>query len=92
MCGIIGIMEFKDQAKMRERALKMAKLVRHRGPDWSGIFSDNNCVLAHERLSIVDVEHGAQPLFDTKNGSVLVVDLERLPLINKKFKYKLNNN
>lgn len=77
MCGIIGIFEIKDQMpKLRDKALKMASLIRHRGPDWSGIYSDENCILAHERLSIVDVEHGAQPLIDKKTGNVLAVNGE----------------
>jgi len=81
MCGITGIMGEKDEVKkMRGRALKMASLVRHRGPDWSGIYmdegKDKGIILAHERLSIVDVEHGAQPLIDTKTGSALAVNGE----------------
>jgi asparagine synthase (glutamine-hydrolysing) len=54
----------------------MATKIRHRGPDWSGIYSDDKAILAHERLSIVDVEHGAQPLFDKQNGNVLAVNGE----------------
>lgn len=42
----------------------MAARLRHRGPDWSGIYVDDRAILAHERLSIVDVEHGAQPLIE----------------------------
>lgn len=61
---------------MRTEALKMAGKIRHRGPDWSGSFSDDYCVLMHERLSIVDVEHGAQPLFDKKTQRVLAVNGE----------------
>jgi asparagine synthase (glutamine-hydrolysing) len=78
MCGIVGLFETggRDAGKMRERALKMASLIRHRGPDWSGIYSDSDAILAHERLSIVDVEHGAQPLIDKKTGSVLAVNGE----------------
>ncbi|MBI2662302.1 asparagine synthase B [Candidatus Woesearchaeota archaeon] len=77
MCGIIGISGFKQQQELyRERALKMAACIRHRGPDWSGIYSDDSMVLAHERLSIIDVEHGAQPLIDTKTGRVLCVNGE----------------
>ena len=77
MCGIIGIFNAKESdPKMRERALKMAVKIRHRGPDWSGIYSDDKAVLAHERLSIVDVEHGAQPLYDKTNGNVLCVNGE----------------
>ncbi len=77
MCGIACILDLKsDPAQLRERALEMAALLRHRGPDWSGIFADENAVLAHERLSIVDVEHGAQPLYNSDNSMVLAVNGE----------------
>jgi asparagine synthase (glutamine-hydrolysing) len=77
MCGIIGIFDLKGyDEKLREKALKMASLIRHRGPDWSGIYCDDNAILAHERLSIVDVEHGAQPLFDKEKDRVLCVNGE----------------
>jgi asparagine synthase (glutamine-hydrolysing) len=77
MCGVVGIFGFKGPiAPMRERALKMATMIRHRGPDWSGIYSDERAIIAHERLSIVDVEHGAQPLFDTIKDRVLSVNGE----------------
>jgi len=54
----------------------MAKTIRHRGPDWSGIYTNEHAVLAHERLSIVDVEHGAQPLLDVTAGRALAVNGE----------------
>ncbi len=78
MCGIVGIFDYtpEDREKLREEALRSAKRIRHRGPDWSGIFADDNAILAHERLSIVDVETGAQPLYDTTNGNVLAVNGE----------------
>jgi asparagine synthase (glutamine-hydrolysing) len=77
MCGIAAIFEMKEPAApYRETALKMAAKLRHRGPDWSGIYCDEKAVLAHERLSIVDVEHGAQPLFDRTTGNVLAVNGE----------------
>ena len=79
MCGIVGILEINKPAEvgtLRRRALTMAKKIRHRGPDWSGVFCDDRAVLAHERLSIVDVEHGAQPLYDLARGSVLAVNGE----------------
>ncbi len=76
MCGIVGIFGFAEKKAFKERAMAMARKVRHRGPDWSGIYVDDNAVLAHERLSIVDVEHGAQPLFDTIAGRVLAVNGE----------------
>src|SRR3989338_1369925 len=77
MCGIIGIFNLKDQPEQyRQRALAMASLIRHRGPDASGVYSDKYAVLAHERLAIVDPLSGAQPLIDTKTGSVLAVNGE----------------
>ena len=77
MCGIIGIFEIKGPVEEgRAKALRMAAKLRHRGPDWSGIYSDDKAILAHERLSIVDVEHGAQPLVDKLNGNVLSVNGE----------------
>ena len=76
MCGIIGLFNIHNQQAMRTEALKMAGKIRHRGPDWSGSYSDEHCVLMHERLSIVDVEHGAQPLYDTKTKRVLAVNGE----------------
>ena len=91
MCGIVGVFEIKEPIeKAREKALKMAALIRHRGPDWSGIYSDDKVILAHERLSIVDVEHGAQPLIDVKTGSVIAVNGEiyNHELLRKKLKKK----
>ena len=61
---------------MRSRALEMAKLIRHRGPDWSGVYTHERAILAHERLSIVDVEHGAQPLIDSDTDRALAVNGE----------------
>ena len=76
MCGIIGLFNIQNEKAMRSEALKMVRKIRHRGPDWSGSYSDEFCVLMHERLSIVDVEHGAQPLYDTKTKRVLAVNGE----------------
>lgn len=76
MCGIIGIFGKKNQETRRSLALKMAAGIRHRGPDWSGIYSDDSCLLAHERLSIVDVEGGAQPLHDSTKRRVLIANGE----------------
>ena len=62
MCGIVAVFEAKDDvAQLRPEILKMSKKIRHRGPDWSGIYCGRNAVLAHERLSIVDPESGGQP-------------------------------
>src|SRR3989338_8346935 len=76
MCGIIGIFGKKEPEVRRSQALKMAAAIRHRGPDWSGIYSDDYCLLAHERLSIVDVDGGAQPLYDTTTSRVLIANGE----------------
>ena len=77
MCGIVGIMEIgKQTPQLREMALKMASTIRHRGPDWSGIYADDKAILVHERLSIVDVEGGSQPLIDSLTQRVLVANGE----------------
>lgn len=61
---------------MRNKALAMAKKIRHRGPDWSGIYCGGSAILAHERLSIVDPESGGQPLFSPDKKQVLAVNGE----------------
>ena len=61
---------------LRPQVLKMSKKIRHRGPDWSGIFSNDKAILAHERLSIVDPESGKQPLFSKDGKLVLAVNGE----------------
>ena len=76
MCGIIGLFNVQNEQKMRSEGLEMARKIRHRGPDWSGSYSDEFCVIMHERLSIVDVEHGAQPLYDIIENRVLAVNGE----------------
>ncbi len=77
MCGIACILDIRsDPRPLRQRALAMARKLRHRGPDWSGVFADSWAVLAHERLAIVDVEHGAQPLTDPERNLVLSVNGE----------------
>ena len=59
MCGFVGILKIKGDAhQKREQALKMSAKIRHRGPDWSGIYCGGSAILAHERLSIVDPESG----------------------------------
>lgn len=78
MCGVLGILGIEGDASglMREKALAMVKRLRHRGPDWSGIYTDPRAILAHERLAIVDIEHGAQPLVDKTKGTVLSINGE----------------
>ncbi|STD28608.1 Asparagine synthetase B [glutamine-hydrolyzing] [Edwardsiella tarda] len=77
MCSIFGVLDLKtDPQELRKTALEMSRLMRHRGPDWSGIYAGNNAILAHERLSIVDVNTGAQPLYNQQRTHVLAVNGE----------------
>ncbi len=77
MCGIVCTFNLKKpEEQLRPQLLKMSKKLRHRGPDWSGIFSTDNAVLAHERLAIVDPASGKQPLFSKDGKLVLAVNGE----------------
>lgn len=77
MCGIVCSFNLKQSAQdLRPQVLKMSKRIRHRGPDWSGIFSNDKAILAHERLSIVDPESGKQPLYSKDGKLVLAVNGE----------------
>jgi asparagine synthase (glutamine-hydrolyzing) len=72
MCGIVGVFDLKTDAQsLRHQVLKMAKKIRHRGPDWSGIYCSDKAIMAHERLSIVDPQSGGQPLY-TKDGKLVL--------------------
>ena len=77
MCGIVSIFNIQQQtSELREKALAMSRRIRHRGPDWSGIYCGGTAILAHERLSIVDPESGRQPLFSPDRRQVLAVNGE----------------
>lgn len=77
MCGIATIFNITEQTPtLRKKALEMAKKIRHRGPDWSGIYCGKTAILAHERLSIVDPQSGRQPLFSPDRKQVLAVNGE----------------
>ena len=77
MCGIVGIFGIKNQTpELRKKALKMSQKIRHRGPDWSGIYCGKSAILAHERLSIVDPQSGKQPLFSPDGKQILAVNGE----------------
>ncbi len=77
MCGIVSIFNIKEQTpQLRQKALAMSRKIRHRGPDWSGIYCGGSAILAHERLSIVDPESGRQPLFSPDGKQVLAVNGE----------------
>jgi len=77
MCGFVGVFDLKkDGDSMRSQVLAMSKKVRHRGPDWSGIFLSDKAILAHERLAIVDPQSGRQPLYSKDGNLVLAVNGE----------------
>ncbi len=77
MCSIFGVFKLKrDAQSMRELAVRQSRLMRHRGPDWSGFFAHDNAVLAHERLAIVDINNGAQPLISASGRQALAVNGE----------------
>lgn len=77
MCGIAAILNIRKQTpELREKALAMARKIRHRGPDWSGIYCGGSAILAHERLSIVDPQSGGQPLYSPDKKVVLAVNGE----------------
>ncbi len=77
MCGIVCAFDLKEKAEvLRPQLLEMSKKVRHRGPDWSGIYADEKAILAHERLAIVDPASGKQPLFSEDKKLVLAANGE----------------
>ena len=77
MCSIFGILDIKSDAQaLRPVALEMSKKLRHRGPDWSGIYSSEKAILAHERLAIVGLNSGAQPLYSADKKHILAVNGE----------------
>lgn len=85
MCGFVGMFENSESGKsfspeekeeLRLQVLKMAKKIRHRGPDWSGIYTGDNAIIAHERLAIVDPFSGKQPLFSPDGKVILAVNGE----------------
>lgn len=73
MCGIVAVLDIAsgDVTKLRSQVLKMSDKLRHRGPDWSGIYTGEKAILAHERLSIVDPQSGGQPL-KSKDGKIIL--------------------
>ncbi|MGY0391910.1 asparagine synthase B [Bizionia sp. KMM 8389] len=77
MCGIVCAFELKQKAsEVRSQVLEMAKKIRHRGPDWSGVYSDDKAIMAHERLAIVDPASGKQPLLSVDKKLVLAANGE----------------
>jgi asparagine synthase (glutamine-hydrolysing) len=77
MCSIFGVLEIRQDIKaVRKMALRQSRMLRHRGPDWSGVYAAGNAVLAHERLAIVDVNTGAQPILSESGRQALAVNGE----------------
>ncbi len=77
MCGIVGLFKSGSNSNTsREQVLAMSKKIRHRGPDWSGIYCTETILLAHERLAIVDPKSGGQPLKNKAENLVLAVNGE----------------
>ncbi|NMP15524.1 asparagine synthase B [Thalassotalea sp. Y01] len=77
MCSIFCILDIQsDATSLRSQAIELSRLLRHRGPDWSGVYANDNAVLVHERLAIVDTENGAQPLYNQNRNHVLAVNGE----------------
>ena len=77
MCGIVCAFQLKqDSEKIRPKILEMSRNLRHRGPDWSGIYSSKKAILAHERLAIVDPTSGKQPLINPSGNLVLAANGE----------------
>ena len=77
MCGIVCAFDLKQKSEdLRPQILEMAKIIRHRGPDWSGVYGSDNAILAHERLAIVDPASGKQPLFSADKQLILAANGE----------------
>ena len=77
MCSILGILEIKnDSGRLRQQAIDMSKKLRHRGPDWSGVYASEKAILVHERLAIVGIDSGAQPLYNQEKTNILAVNGE----------------
>ncbi|AXT19270.1 asparagine synthase B [Flavobacteriaceae bacterium AU392] len=93
MCGIVCAFDLKQKSdKLRPQILEMSKQIRHRGPDWSGIYSTDKAILAHERLAIVDPTSGKQPLFSEDKKIVLAANGEiyNHRALRKQFEGKYN--
>ena len=76
MCGIFAAFKHENVQEFKPRALQLSKRVRHRGPDWSGNIVRNTTILAHERLAIVGLDSGAQPITSPCGDYILTVNGE----------------
>ncbi|KAJ7709965.1 glutamine-hydrolyzing asparagine synthase [Mycena rosella] len=76
MCGIFAVHGLEKPSSDRARFIACSKRLRHRGPDWSGCFVGKDGILVHERLAIVGVDTGAQPLVSDDGKVILTVNGE----------------
>ncbi|MDA0780526.1 MAG: asparagine synthase B [Bacteroidetes bacterium] len=91
MCGIVCAFDLKEKSEvLRPKILEMSKKIRHRGPDWSGVFDSDNAVMAHERLAIVDPASGKQPLYSPDQKLVLAANGEIYN--HRELRSQLNSN
>lgn len=101
MCGFVGAFDLNSGSKpineglkeeLRNQVLEMSKKIRHRGPDWSGVYTGKNAILSHERLSIVDPLSGKQPLVSDDGKIILAANGEiyNHKEIRKEFEGKYN--
>lgn len=101
MCGFVGAFDLNSGSKpineglkeeLRNQVLEMSKKIRHRGPDWSGVYTGDNAILSHERLSIVDPLSGKQPLVSDDGKIILAANGEiyNHKEIRKEFEGKYN--
>lgn len=89
MCGIVCAFDLKQDAEsLRPQILEMSKRIRHRGPDWSGIYKSKNAILGHERLAIVDPASGKQPLYNHDQSIVLAANGEIYNHLELRKKYQ----
>ena len=93
MCGIVCAFDLKqDSETLRPQILEMSKRVRHRGPDWSGIYHSKNAILGHERLAIVDPASGKQPLYSEDSTIILAANGEIYNHLDLRKSFKENIN
>ena len=101
MCGFVGAFDLNSgsqpineglKEELRNQVLEMSKKIRHRGPDWSGVYTGNNAIISHERLSIVDPLSGKQPLVSDDQKIILAANGEiyNHKNIRKEFEGKYN--
>ena len=77
MCSITALLGLDQSTEThRDAVIHASSKQHHRGPDWSGVVQTPTAVLSHERLAIVDVASGSQPLRDPVHGNLLAVNGE----------------